>query len=80
MDDLPAVEETVLSRWKPYFADTVNAAPADAREALHALAVGKEPALGTRTRRWLERRCLLTKDDQLQIPVLGAWIRAELDD
>lgn len=80
MDDLLAVEETVLSRWKPYFADTVNSAPDDAREALHSLATGKQPALSTRTRRWLQRRCLLTEDDRLRIPVLGAWIRAELDE
>ncbi|MEP7121657.1 MAG: AAA family ATPase [Byssovorax sp.] len=80
MDDLAAVEETVLSRWKPYFADTIKSAPAAARKALSALAAGKEPALGTRTRRWLERRCLITKDNQLRIPVLGAWIRAELDE
>jgi hypothetical protein len=80
MDDLPSVEETVLSRWKPYFADTFKSAPPDAREALHALSAGKEPALSTKTRRWLERRCLLTTDDQLRIPVLGAWIRAELDE
>jgi hypothetical protein len=80
MEDLPFVEETVLSRWKPYFADTFKSAPPDAREALHALAAGKQAAISTKTRRWLERRCLLTRDDQLRIPVLGAWIRTELDD
>ena len=80
MDDLLVVEEIVLSRWKPYFADTINAAPHDARAALSALAAGKVLALDARTRRWLERRRLLTKDDRLRIPVLGAWIRAELDE
>lgn len=80
LDDLAPVEETVLTRWKPYFADTVNAAPPHARDVLIALAHGRLPELDNRARRWLRRRCLLTEEDHLRVPVLGAWIRDELDE
>ncbi|KYF79794.1 hypothetical protein BE11_23905 [Sorangium cellulosum] len=80
LDDLAPVEETVLTRWKPYFADTVKAAPPRARDVLVDLAHGRTPELDSRTRRWLRRRCLLTAEDGLRVPVLGAWIREELDE
>ncbi|XXT25063.1 ATP-binding protein [Sorangium sp. So ce429] len=79
LDDLAPVEETVLARWKPFFADTVNTAPPQARDVLYALAHDRTPELDNRTRRWLRHRCLLTMEDRLRVPVLGAWIRDELD-
>ncbi|WP_437958297.1 hypothetical protein WME76_00680 [Sorangium sp. So ce119] len=47
-----------------------------ARKAAH----GRTPELDSRTRRWLRRRCLLTAEDGLRVPVLGAWIREEFDE
>jgi hypothetical protein len=77
--DVDAVQEQILQRYRPFFADTMNPAkmPPAARAALLALAHGHTPELDTRTRRWLCQRCLLTGDDGLRIPVLGAWIREE---
>jgi len=35
----------------------------------------EKPELDRQTRRWLQRRCLITEDGQLTIPVLGQWMR-----
>jgi hypothetical protein len=77
--DVDAVQEHILQRYRPFFADTMNREKMSraARAALLALAHGRAPELDTRTRRWLRQRCLLTADDRLRIPVLGAWIRDE---
>jgi hypothetical protein len=74
-----AVQEQILQRYRPFFADTMNPAkmPAAVRAALLALAYGRKSELDTRTCRWLRQRCLLTAEDRLRIPVLGAWIREE---
>jgi hypothetical protein len=77
--DVDAVQEQILQRYRPFFADTMNPArmPPAARAALLALAHYRTPELDTRTGRWLRQRCLLTGEDRLRIPVLGAWIREE---
>jgi hypothetical protein len=80
LEDVAVIEEEVLGAWKAYFADIVRGAPDDARAALTALGHGRDEAIDPRARRWLRRRSLLTEDDRLRIPALGAWIRQEIDD
>lgn len=79
-DDLRPVEDELLSQAGYYFRDTYRGAPEDAREVLRALARGEPVEPNRRTRRWLQRRLLLTDDGHLQPPVLGTWIREEADD
>ena len=76
MADLGIVEEQVLEQATYYFRNTVQNAPESARAVLLALAEQfQPPSLDKQTQRWLRRRCLITEDGQLQIPVLGTWIR-----
>lgn len=75
--DVPRVEEDVLQQATYYLRSTLQGAPPAARAALLDLAHDGEPRLDPPARRWLRRRLLLTEDDRLSIPVLGAWIRAE---
>jgi hypothetical protein len=77
-EDLPAVEDQVLTQARAYFSYTIKAAPAAARTVIEALARGETPNIDEHTRRWLERRCLITPEGQLRIPVLGAWVREEV--
>jgi hypothetical protein len=75
--DVSAVEERVFEHWPSYFRDGYEKAPASAQEALRLLARAGNAPLDERTRRWLQRRCLLTTDDRLRIPAIGAWLRHE---
>ena len=75
MADLAIVEAQVLEQANYYFKNIVEAAPEHAQTGLVALAEAQPCLLDKRTRRWLNRRCLLTAEDQLMIPVLGEWIR-----
>lgn len=75
--DVDAVEERVFDRWPAYFRDAYEKAPASAQEVLRRLARDGTPMLDERTRRWLQRRCLLTADDRLRVPAIGAWLRHE---
>lgn len=78
LSDLEIVEEQVLEQATYYFRNTVQSAPAEAQAVLLKLAEGDFPVeMDKCTRRWLQRRCLLTKKDQLAIPVLGTWISRE---
>jgi hypothetical protein len=72
--DLESVEERVLEQATYYFRNTIQIAPPSAKEVLETLASGESAHLDKYTRRWLKRRCLLTDDDKLLIPVLGTWI------
>lgn len=76
--DLPVVEDQVLSEARSYFSYTVRTAPPGAHAVLEALAQNQQPAIDAASRRWLERRCLLTPDQQLAIPVLANWIREQV--
>lgn len=72
------VEEQVLEQATYYFRNTVQSAPAGAQAVLLKLAAGDLPvAINKPTRRWLQRRSLLTAAEQLTIPVLGTWISQE---
>jgi hypothetical protein len=76
--DLEMVEEQVLEQATYYFRNTVQSAPAEAQAVLVKLATGDFPVVINKpTRRWLQRRGLLTADEQLTIPVLGTWITRE---
>jgi len=57
---------------------TIQAAPRDAREALECIARGQSPQLDGNVRRWLDRRCLITGEGRLRIPILGTWIHHEV--
>lgn len=72
--DLEIVEERVLEQATYYFRNTIQVAPPSAKKALEMLATGEAVEIDKYTRRWLQRRCLLTDDDKLLIPVLGTWI------
>jgi hypothetical protein len=73
--DVESVELDVLQRAGAYFRDTLNRSPDDVREALQRLALEETGELERGTLRWLRRRCLVTDDNQLAVPVLGRWIR-----
>lgn len=73
--DVEPVELDVLQQAGGYFRDTLNKSPDHAKQALVRLADGEPLELERRTQRWLRRRCLVTDDGQLAIPVLGRWIR-----
>ncbi|OQX25801.1 MAG: hypothetical protein BWK80_13785 [Desulfobacteraceae bacterium IS3] len=76
MGDFKMVEERVLEQGIYYFRNTVNSAPDSAKEILLALSrTADAQTPDPQTRRWLQRRCLITEDGQLAIPVLGRWIR-----
>lgn len=78
LSDLEIVEEQVLEQATYYFRNTVQSAPVEAQAILLKLAEGDFPVeIDKRTRRWLQRRCLLTAADRLAIPVLGTWISRE---
>ncbi|OQW92631.1 MAG: hypothetical protein BWK79_14250 [Beggiatoa sp. IS2] len=72
--DLEPVEERVLEQATYYFRNTIQVAPSATKEVLEMLAMGESVDMDKYTRRWLKRRCLLTDDDKLLIPVLGTWI------
>ena len=56
----------------------MQSAPSEAQAVLLKLAEGDFPvAMDKRTHRWLQRRSLLTAEEQLTIPVLGTWISRE---
>jgi hypothetical protein len=78
LSDLEIVEEQVLEQATYYFRNTVQSAPSEAQAVLLKLAEGDFPvAMDKRTHRWLQRRSLLTAEEQLTIPVLGTWISRE---
>lgn len=80
LDDLSAVDEVVLTEGRPYFANTLQSAPEEARRTLVALSEGRQVALSSRARVWLRRRSLIGEDNTLLIPILGTWIREESDE
>jgi hypothetical protein len=75
--DVPAVEEEVLQQATYYFRNTYQMAPGPAKAALLDLAFDRTPEIDAPTRRWLLRRLLLTEDNRLHVPVLGAWLCGE---
>lgn len=75
LNDLEIVEEQVLEQAGYYFRNTVQSAPDEARAVLLSLAEENFPVdIDKHTRRWLQRRGLLTTEEQLAIPVLGTWM------
>jgi len=78
LDDLPRVEEEALIQGGPFFRDAYYDAPSNAKIALESLAIGRSPDLDNRTRSWLRRRCLLTDNDRLALPLLGTFILGEI--
>jgi len=72
--DVPVVEDIVLSRYRAYFANIVQGAPAEVRSALFMLARERPVEIRPRARRWLQNRGL-EQNGRLRIPVLGRWIR-----
>lgn len=77
-DDVRFVEEEALTQGRYYFENTYKDAPERVRNILEALATGGEADVSGRTRRWLERRCLIDAAGVLRIPVLGVFINEEL--
>ena len=75
IDDVAAVEPTVLEEATYYFNNLWSDTPPDCRRVLEAVAQG-ETADGTpEARRWLQRRLMLDTDGRLLVPVFGQWIR-----
>jgi len=79
MGDLPIVEDEVLTQASYYLRHTFESAPAEAKPALTAIALDRSIEISVRTRRWLRQRWLLTEQDQLWVPVLGTWLREEME-
>lgn len=77
-EDVRPIEEDVMSQGAYYFRHAYEAAPAQARAALEALAVGRKPEIDTPTRQWLARRGLVAENGHLSIPVLGTFMKEEL--
>jgi len=78
LDDLPQIEEEVLSQVTYYFRDLYESAPDAARAGLCALARDQVPTIDPQTRRWLRRRELMTDEQRIGIPVFGRWIIEEV--
>lgn len=69
-DDVAAVEPLLLDQAGYYLRHLVQSAPEPARAVLERLAAGEVVAPASipgPTRRWLERRCLLTGDGRLGV-------------
>ncbi|MEP6539040.1 MAG: ATP-binding protein [Bryobacteraceae bacterium] len=79
IDDVAAIELEALSQGRYYFGNTYQDAPPAAREVLEAIALGGTTNITGVTRRWLERRWLIDEHGTLRTPVLGAFIREELN-
>ena len=73
MDDLTAVEETVLRQGEFYFRDILSRSPDDIRTVLEKLAYDRPVEVSPQQQRWLRHRCLLTSDCRLRISILGRW-------
>jgi hypothetical protein len=78
LTDLDPVEDTVLTEANYYFSHVAtDAATVISKAVLQKLAGGDTLELTRLQRRWLTRRCLITEEGKLAIPVLGRWIREE---
>jgi hypothetical protein len=73
------VEEEAMMQGAYYFRHTYEVAPESALTALMDLAAGRKPVLDTTGRQWLIRRGLVTEYGDLSIPVLGTFMRRELE-
>ena len=81
LQDVAPVDERVLHEGQSiyYFRNLRRSAPDDARSVLETLALGRRAGeIPAPARRWLQRRCLITADDQPRIPVFYDWVREEL--
>jgi len=75
--DVAAVEPLLLDQAGYYLRHLVQSAPPPAHRILKRLAAGKvlpPNVIPGPTRRWLQRRCLLTDEGRLGIPVLGRFL------
>jgi serine/threonine protein kinase len=79
MDDVAKIEEEAMSQGAYYFRHTYESAPAEPRRALEELAVGRRAEMSAPVLRWLSRRGLVDHEGTLCIPVLGTFMRDELD-
>lgn len=78
LEDVSIIEEDVMVSEGSYFRYIINEtglSDLPVLAVLVALAHGDKPTFDAATRRWLRRRCLITEDDRLSIPVLGRWIQ-----
>lgn len=80
MGDLVQIDDEILTMGRPYFANTVQSAPDEVRRALVALANERNVKFDTSVRLWLRRRSLIGEEGRLCIPILGRWIREEIDE
>lgn len=74
VEDVDAVVGKAFEWADSFFRDTHRHAPPEAREVLDAFARGAQPHIPPAGRRWLTRRCLLTADDRLAVPLFADWI------
>jgi hypothetical protein len=79
LEDVDVIEEEALLQGRYYFTNAYEGALPEAQAALESLARGNRPAISGPARRWLERRCLIDDQGALRIPVLGAFLRQELE-
>ena len=77
LEDVAVVEEDALSQGRYFFSNIYHDAPEEARQVLTALAKSAPYTTSSATKRWLNHRCLITEDGQLNIPVLGTFINEE---
>jgi tRNA A-37 threonylcarbamoyl transferase component Bud32 len=77
--DVAKIEEEAMSQGAYYFRHTYESAPAEPRRALEELAAGRRAEMSPPVQRWLSRRGLVDHEGMLCIPVLGTFMRDELD-
>uniref|UniRef100_Q023L6 Serine/threonine protein kinase n=1 Tax=Solibacter usitatus (strain Ellin6076) TaxID=234267 RepID=Q023L6_SOLUE len=79
VEDVAKIEEEAMSQGAYYFRHTYESAPEEPRRALEELAAGRRAAMSPGVQRWLSRRGLVDHAGTLCIPVLGTFMRDELD-
>ena len=79
VDDVAKIEEEAMSQGAYYFRHTYESVPEESRRALEELAAGRRATMSPAVQRWLSRRGLVDHEGTLCIPVLGTFMRDELD-
>ncbi len=79
VQDVAHIEEEAMSQGAYYFRHTYESAPEEPRRALEELAAGRRAEMSPSVQRWLSRRGLVDHEGALCIPVLGTFMRDELD-
>ncbi|MCK5726152.1 MAG: hypothetical protein KAH22_04915 [Thiotrichaceae bacterium] len=80
LDMLEAIKDKVMVRCRAYFHDVYGSAPASAKQALQLLSSGERCEIDKVSKRWLLRRLLINKNQQLAMPIFGCWVQEFAED